>query len=181
MRLKYFTIFVIAVVLITGCYETKQDNQGRTIKVNKLTGDVSVIDGNKIVKLKDEGTIKAEQEASKKLGEVKDWPSASLPIAGGTNAFLQTKWSEGHLYYKFYIDKNLRNKRAYYARFVLQLSDGAGFLIEEIQIPVSSITGSVGEDGKTIESMNYKAKAPMTEDTYKKIAKWNILWSGFEQ
>jgi len=51
--------------LVSGCYEVKQDNQGRTVKVNKLTGAASVIEGDRIVKLKNENEIKAEESAVK--------------------------------------------------------------------------------------------------------------------
>lgn len=179
--MKFMKLLVIVIVLsvAAGCYEMKQDDKGRTVKVNKITGDISVIEGDKIIKLKGEKEVKAEQEAAKKLGDAKRWPEVNLAIANGTNARLVTKWNDGIMYYQFFIDKNLRGKGNYLARVSIQLHDNASFLIEEIPVSVSSMTGSLGIDGKTIESMEYKGQRLMTEETYKKISEWNVTWSGF--
>lgn len=83
------------------------------------------------------------------------------------------------MYYQFFIDKNLRDKGNYLARLSIQLHDNAQFLIEEIPVSVSSMTGSLGLDGKTVESMEYKGQKPMTEEVYKKISEWNVTWAGF--
>jgi hypothetical protein len=177
---KVLMVFITLSVL-AGCYEMKQDDKGRTVKVNKITGELSVIEGDKIIKLKGEKEVKAEQEAAKKLGETKRWPEIPLTIAEGVNARLVTKWSDGIMYYQFFIDKNLRGKGNYFARLTIQLHDSASFLIEEIPVPVSNLTGSVGLDGKTIESMEYKGQKPLSEDTYKKISEWNVSWAGFNK
>src|SRR4030042_3386630 len=165
-----FFMFIILPVIV-GCYEMKQDDKGRTVKINKITGAVSVIDGDKIVKLKDEDDIKAE---TKKLGESKIWPVLPLPIVGSANAILKTKWSDGKIYYQFFVDKNLRGKGNYYATLNIQLYDSYAFLIEEIPVPVSSMTGRLGADGKTIESEEFKDQKPMSEDEYKKIKEWGL-------
>lgn len=173
------SVIVVALLVLAGCYEMKQDDKGRTVKVNKITGELSVIDGDKIIKLKNEKEVKAEQEEAKKLGDAKRWPEVSLAIANGTNARLVTKWNDGIMYYQFFIDKNLRDKGNYLARLSIQLHDNAQFLIEEIPVSVSSMTGSLGLDGKTVESMEYKGQKPMTEEVYKKISEWNVTWAGF--
>jgi len=159
----------------------KQDEKGRTVKINKITGEVSVIEGDRILKLKDENDIKAEQDASKKLGDAKVWPEIPLSIAGGAKARLITKWSDGNLYYQFFVDKNLRGKGNYFANLTIQLHDNASFLIKDIPVPVSSMTGQVGVDGKTIESMEVKGQMPIGEATYKKIMEWNVVWAGFDK
>jgi len=159
----------------------KQDEKGRTVKINKLTGEVSVIEGNRILKLKDENDIKAEQEATKKLEVSRTWPEIPLLIAGSAKANFITKWSDGNLYYQFFVDKNLRDKGNYFAKLTIQLFDNASFLIQDIPVPLSSMTGQVGLDGKTIESMESKGQIPMSEDAYKKIKEWNVVWSGFNK
>lgn len=157
----------------------KQDEKGRTVKINKITGEVSVIEGDKILKLKNENDIKAEQEAIKKLGEAKTWTEIPLSIAGDTKAMLITKWSDGNLYYQFFVDKNLRGKGNNFANLTIQLHDDASFLIGDIRVPVSSMTGQVGVNSNTIKSMEFKGQMPMSVDTYKKVKEWNVVWSGF--
>lgn len=180
LRPLLFSMITISLV-IAGCYEMKQDDKGRTVKINRITGEVSVIVDDKIIKLKDENDIKAEQEVTKKLGEAKIWSEIPLSIVGGANAKLITKWSDGNIYYQFFVDKNLRRKGNYFANLSIQLHDNAAFLIEQILVPVSSMTGRLGADGKTIEFMEYKGQISMSEDTYKKIKEWNVTWSEFDK
>jgi len=181
MKLRLISIAIAAAVCLNGCYEMKQDEKGRTVKVNKLTGDISVIEGDKIIKLKTEKEVKAEQEAAKKLDEAKRWPEGPLTVAGGSTAKFITKWSDGVMYYQLFVDKNLRGKGNYFARINIQLHDNASFLVEEISVPVSSMTGMVGLDGKTIESMESKGQKAMTDEMYKKISDVNYTWSGFDK
>lgn len=181
MRSRKLLALVILVLLIVGCYEMKQDEKGRTIKINKITGEVSVIDGDKILKLKDENDIKAEHEATKKLGDAKTLREIPLSIDGVANSRLITKWSDGNLYYQFFVDKNLRGKGSTFARLTIQLFDNAAFLIEQIPVPLSSMTGLLGADNKTIDSMEYKGQLPMGKDTYNKINEWDVIWSGFNK
>lgn len=176
-HLFMFTVFIV----MTGCYEMKQDNKGRTVKINKITGDISAIDGDKIIKLRDETDMKAEKEAAKKLGDSKAWPEMNLPIVGGTTARILTKWADGYIYYQFFANKNLRVKGNMYASITIQLHDNAAFLIQQIPISVSEMTGNIGIDGKTITAMEYKGQLLMSDDTYKKIKEWNVTWSGFDK
>lgn len=178
MELRPLLFFMVIILpIIVGCYEMKQDDKGRTVKINRITGEVSVIDGDKIVKLKDENDIKAE---TKKLGEPHKWLTIPLPVASGINASLITKWSDGNIYYQFFVDKNLRGKGNYYATFTILLQDSNAFLIEDISLPVSSMTGMLGADGKAINSMQFKGQRPMSEDKYKQITEWKVEWSGFD-
>lgn len=178
MKFKILFFLFTLLFFISGCYEMKQDEKGRTIKINKITGEVSVIEGDRILELKDENEIKA---ASKRLGEAKTWPDVPLPIADGAKASLITKWNDGNLYYQFFVNKNLRGKGNYLANLTIQLHDDASFLIKDIPIPVSSMTGELGLDGKSIKSMEAKGQVPMGEETYKKIMSWNVIWSGFDK
>ncbi|MGA9112014.1 MAG: hypothetical protein WB290_17160 [Smithella sp.] len=178
MKLKILLSVVIAISLLTGCYDTKQDEKGRTVKINKITGEMSVIDGDKIIKLKTENEIKAEQKAAEELGESKTWPT--IPILNKyTNVILKTKWSDGNIYYQIHVDKNLRDIADYNAVLLIELYDTQSFLIQKIPVDVRIMAGVVGADGTTIEAMEYKDQIPMSEDVYKKMAVWNVLWSGF--
>jgi hypothetical protein len=179
MKFRTFLFLIIVFLLIAGCYDMKQDEKGRTIKINKITGEVSVIEGDKIIRLKNENDIKVEQKAVKELEEAKTWPEIPILETGDTKARLITKWSDGNLYYQFYINKNLRDngKRGdVVVKFTIELFDNASFLIEKIPVNVSRMTGAVGSDNKTIELMEFKDQMPMNDDTYKKIKEWNVTW-----
>lgn len=170
---------IMTVVVLAGCYDMKQDDKGRTVKVNKLTGEIYVIEGDRLIKLKGEKEVKVEQDAAKKLGEAKTWPVIPLTIAGGAEVRLITKWSNGFMYYQFFINKNLRGKGNYLSRLTIKFHDDASFLIDEIPVPVSSMTGVLSLDGRKVQRMEYKGQRLMEQETYKKIRDWNVGWSGF--
>jgi hypothetical protein len=175
------TLYALVVFFISlGCYEMKQDEKGRTVKMNRLTGEISVIEGDKIIKLKDENDIKAQHEATMKLGAATNWGKIELGVVSGLDAKLITKWSNGVLYYQFFVNKNLRQIKNAYAQFTIQLQDDALFVIEQIPISVSMMTAQVSEDGKTITGMEYKGQVFMLEDAYRKIGSWNVSYSGFK-
>ena len=179
MKLSFVAV-IIAVSFLTGCYEMNQDDKGRTVKVNKLTGELSVIENDKIIKLKSEKEVVAERYESDKLGEAKYWPVIPLTILNNKNVSLITKWSGGNIYYQFRVFKNIRNKDSYRAKFNIQLLDDAEFLIQEIPVPISNMTGNLGLDGKTIETMEFKGQLLMSEETYRKLSNWSVTWIGFD-
>ena len=181
MKFKMILLLFLPLLFLNGCYDTKQDKNGRIIKVNKFTGEILVIDGDRVIKLKSEDEVKAEQEEAKKLEEPKNWPSQRLTIAGGTLASLTTKWSDGNLYYKFSVDKNLRNYGNYLSKLTIQLQDNQAFLINSIEIPLSTMTGLVGFDGKNIMSMECDGQLPMPKETYRNLKDWNVVWAGFTE
>jgi len=178
MKLKILFLLIIAIAMTIGCYETKQDEKGRTIKINRITGEMSVIDGDKIIKLKTDKDIKADQDSTKKLSEPILWPAITI-MNKYANVNFKTKWSDGNIYYQIHVDKNLRDKALYNAILTIELYDNENFLMSKIPVMVNSMAGGVGSDGKTIETMSYKDQMPMSEDAYKKIVSWNVLWSGF--
>jgi hypothetical protein len=178
MKLQSLLSVVVAFAVLTGCYDTKQDAKGRTVKINRFTGEMSVIDGDKIIKLKTEKDVKAEQEATEQLGESMTW--TAIPILNKyANTTLKTKWSDGNIYYQLYIDKNLRDIANYNAELAIELYDTESFIIRAITVRVNRMVVAVDSDGRTIDAMQYKEKMSMSENAYKKIVKWDIIWSGF--
>ncbi|MGA2780784.1 MAG: hypothetical protein ABSF13_02560 [Smithella sp.] len=179
MKLKLLLSVVIAIAITIGCYDSKQDEKGRTVRINRITGEMYVIDGDKIIKLKTEKEVKAEQEADKQLGESKTWPA--IPILNRyANTTLKTKWSDGNIYYQLYLDKNLGDIAKYNAELTIELYDSESFLIRKIPVRVNNMVSAVDSNGSTIESMQYKEKMPMSENAYKKIERWDVIWSGFK-
>lgn len=178
MNKSILLISVVLSILLSGCYDVKQDNKGRTVKVNKITGELHAIEGDKIIKLKNEQDIKAEQDALIRLDEPKAWPIASISISDNPKVKLITKWAQGEMYYQFFVDKNLRPKGYHFASLNIMLYDFDDFLIKQFPITVASMTGLVGPDN-LIEAMEYKGKITMDQHAYKKIARWSLTWSGF--
>src|SRR5262245_2789159 len=87
-----FTITVLSVLFVTllafslaGCdqlggrYELSKDSKGRTIRLDKRTGEMVIVDGDKIVSLKEASEVdRKEKEETTKVGEFKYWPPLQL-------------------------------------------------------------------------------------------------------
>ena len=63
----------------------------------------------------------------------------------------------------------------------MELHDEASFLVKEIPVAVLSMTGNVGDDGKTVNEMEYKGDSPVSEEIYRKIGGWSVVWRGFDK
>lgn len=177
-KMKKYIIPVL-VLILGACHEIREDKNGRTIKVNKITGEVLIIDGNKIVKPKTNEDIIKDAEVLKNLESIKTWDSIQVLIGPNPNATLKTKWSDGFMYYQLFIDNNLRGLGGNNAGFTVEVSDQSGFQIDNFIVPLSTIIANLGADNKTIVSMEYKGKQALTSEAYKKISGWNIMWHGF--
>jgi len=95
---KQLMLSIIVIFIFTGCslYETKEDKQGRTILVNKITGEIAIIDGDKIIKVKSDKEIAKEKASEDLLGITKVWDTMlfnNIPVE------LKTKWSNGNMSY----------------------------------------------------------------------------------
>ena len=178
MKLKFLLSFFIAITILTGCYDTKQDEKGRIVKINRITGEVSVIDGDKITKLKTEKEVESEQETAKQLDESKAWPAIPI-LKKYANATLNTKWNNGNIYYHLYVDKNLINISNYNATLTIELYDSESFLLRKIPVYINNMVVAIDANGRIIDAMQFKEKVPMSEEIYKKIEKWDVIWSGF--
>lgn len=80
-------------------YSLSKDSSGQTIRLDKRTGEVAVIQGNEIRPLKDAATATAERVArSKDLEQLKSWPGIDLrSIAARAN--ISTAWRGGKMLY----------------------------------------------------------------------------------
>lgn len=175
--MRITTAFLVAILAcsLAGCYEMKQDEQGRTVKLNKITGTVTVLEGGNVVKVTNQKDARHEESAAKKVAEPTTWPDIPLPI-DGASAKLTTKWSDGNLYYQFTVNKDVRYNKKHINGFRIILYDESGFLIDDTVIDISEMDRNYTPDNKTIESMESKGQKEMSLDIYEKIDQWNVAW-----
>jgi hypothetical protein len=175
--------------LTTSCsrYEVKQDKDGRTIRLDHWTGDVTILIGDTLFKMKTPEEQKAQEETEKKktaaLNTPRVMPSISIPQLGSVSANLRTVWRDGTLNYQFTItpvSKVLRDARTNgYARsFTLIFYDDQGFKIKSLDIRLNSMSQTVDESGKPLW-LNIDDSDFCTAENYERIRSWNVLWSGF--
>ena len=175
--MKYrFWGLIMTTLLTINCYDVKQDKDGRTIKINRLTGQTFIIEGDKLIKVKDESDIIA---AANRTLEAHDWGNSNVSVAGGFNTSLSTKWVGGKMLYIFKTDRNLRDKFNS-ASLLIHLYDGDNFRICQIEVPVYGMTGIVGNGTTDILSMTYQGEYDLSEKQYLEISHWDCGWRGFD-
>ena len=133
----------------------KEDKEGRTVRIDHWTGDVTIIAGDRMIKAK----TQQEQEAEEKkqaasvaaLAAPKYFPPITLGLGGGM-ATLETSWRNGTMFYQFSltpVSKRVEQARNLYTNSIcLMFYDTAGFKIKQITIRLSSMTGNVDDAGK---------------------------------
>jgi hypothetical protein len=176
------------VLTFSGCsrYEMKEDKEGRTARIDHWTGEVTIIAGDHMIKVK----TQEEQDAEDKkraasvavLSAPKSLPPVPLEPLGGGAAMLQTSWRDGKMFYQFRIrplSKRVEHARNSYGNsFDLALYDNAGFKLKEIKVFLTSMVGNVDDSGK-LQGLSIEDSEFCSEDDYRHIATWNVSWYGF--
>ena len=80
-------------------YEITKDQSGRTLRLDKRTGEIAVIEGERIAPIRDAKAVDAEKATKVgDLARVKNYPPLR-PSNFGVEASLLTSWQDGKLLY----------------------------------------------------------------------------------
>ncbi len=178
------------IAFLTGCdraerketHELVNAGNGLFYRINKTSGEISLISGGQITKLD-------EWQPGKK-GELKesymiDWPEKTLSQVGDLKLELKTTWREGKMFYNFRVSpyagriETERDKTTSFARFNVNFYDSDGFEILTLPIKLSEMIRRVDDKGKAT-SMIIQANTTLTVKTYEAISTWSVGWAGFE-
>src|SRR5437773_6332151 len=104
--LAFSSLILVLASFIAGCnkppdgdnrYTLSKDASGRTIRLDKQTGEIAIVDGLEIRPLKNATQATAERAAKgKELEEPKSWPDVDIPQIGA-RASLSTAWRDGKM------------------------------------------------------------------------------------
>lgn len=192
-RCQHFLLLSLAVVAICSCgcsrYEVKEDKEGRTVRVDRWTGDMVLVAGNTMTKLKSpEELEKDEQEAKKRaatLAVPRMMPPIAIPQLGnGVTAHTRMMWRDGVLHFQLSIrplSKTLRSARDLPYRsssFTLAFYDDQAFKVKSIDVRLASMAETVDDSGQGM-SLDIDDSTICDADEYQRISSWNIFWSGF--
>lgn len=117
--LRCFVILLLVSVAACGDndrYEISKDSHGRTVRLDKKTGQIAVIDGDEIKVLKDPKQLESEKQAEQALAKPKYW----LPVDNANlnvTFSLKTSWIDGQMFYKLTLS-DLRQSNAQWAAYM---------------------------------------------------------------
>jgi hypothetical protein len=193
MNRNYVVILWCALVL-AGCaashrYELSKDNAGRLVRLDTQTGEVTLIEGEKLTPI----PAAAATEAQSRLQDShtpqltlpdggKSWRTLSLPELGDSSARLTSYWRNGELHYVlelYPLKKRLRLVyNGYYtnASFSMMVSDTAGKQVARADLPTSHLKRTINKT-QSEEELSAEGVIPMSKEDYDSLASWQLLWN----
>lgn len=200
------TPFLIALVALSGCdqispsrYELTKDQSGRTLRLDKRTGEVAVVEGERISPIRDAKTVEAEKSTkTNDLAKAKPFSDISVTTFG-FDATLRTSWQDEKLLY--FVRFQAPKSRGFQPLDATARSEGDPpaktapkpapvdwskfgrytwtLLLEDAPFELAkqslNFTGVVDDNGK-IYSQEAKGSIAMSSETYRRIDNWNVMW-----
>jgi len=184
-------VFAVAAGFLGACdqlpgtnrYEIQQDSAGRTIRLDKQTGEITILEGDKLVSASSEQKALNEQAAAKNkltaLAQPRFFPLKTFELLGVTAASCQTMWRDGKLF--ILVDLSPQPKlsgRSFgigLSGLNLAFIDASGFDIVDQPVPVTNITRIADNKGK-ITSLQINWSLALSQDAYESITDWTLTW-----
>jgi hypothetical protein len=179
------------VILHTGCdggdksgpYELLKADNGLVYRINKASGQVSLIAGTQVTTLDEWGGTK---NGEPKRSYLRNWPETTMNQLGDLSLVLKTTWRDGTLLYVLracpYAGRleAERNSKTSAARFNLNFNDADGFQVLSIPVEVAEMTRELDEKGVP-SALSVNSSTSCTVGTYESIKGWSAGWAGFSQ
>ena len=165
-------------------YELKQDSAGRTIRLDKQTGDIALVEAGKVTPIPSEVQLRQEQLVQQAriaaLSAPKFFPPLPMEAIGGKTATVSTMWRDGKLHFQLvFIPPPRRSSQSFgigLSAFRVSFYDANGFAIAEEPIPTQELAYISDEKGHVIINMTANWAFPLSQDAYESITGWNLNW-----
>lgn len=188
--MRTFVCFVTGLlsILLLGC-DSKPDwdlvtaSNGLVYRINKKTGEVSLVVGAQISKLDE---FRGPKPEPGKKTYVRDWPVQSVKSLGDISLRLKTTWRDGKLHYILAVSpysaqiQKERERQLSGAQFIINFFDTDGFELVSLPVKISEMTGVVDDAGKT-DSMRATGSSACSVETYEALGVCSIGWGGFQK
>ena len=173
-------------VILCSCdserYEIVQSNSGTLIRLDRKTGEVAIISGNKLVLAKTPDETAAEEaDAQKRAGALESprvWPIVEVKQIGVTSADLTTAWRSGRMLYRFQVTpvpKGYERMSSLVAPFTLKFYDMGGFELLSVDLNYSDLTGVADSTGERV-GLSANSSTDCSQSSYESVAYWNLSW-----
>ncbi len=183
-------LIVSTMLLVSGCsrsdnYRLFSSEAGKVYRLDKTSGQVSLIEGCKIVRLSEPPKGERENQVENVLERATQWPTLTLPVHPTIMVELKTMWREGKVFYILtalpysgQIQKAMRTVLSS-DRFVIQLSDSNGFHLLDIPVPIKVMERQV-DSQDNIVNVEANDQVDCTSDIYLSLSSWSCSWT-FEE
>lgn len=183
--MKILSLFALSLLLV-GCeskpkWELVTTKDRLVYRINKQTGDVSLVAGAQITKL--EEFTNPKLDATKKSC-VRDWPVQTVKSIGDVSSRLKTTWRDGSMHYILNVSpispqvQKAKETAHSEARFNMNLYDSDGFELLVVPVKIQAMSQLVDDAGKP-ESLSATGSLPCSVETYGAFSVSGIGWAGF--
>jgi hypothetical protein len=199
MKSTPFSLTVFFLLALQGCdqlpgtsrYDIASDKAGRTVRIDKRTGEITIIDGDRLITPKRaEEVEKVRKDDESKLADAKsyaDRPIKHLFIAGS----LSTSWQNGRIYYSVRLypinqeDATGKSRSEKVANPNLpifknnMLRHDFTLILEDVPFELLRAkldTTYIADDKGDLQGYIAKGNAPMSQEAYKRLDNWNVSW-----
>lgn len=177
-------------------FELSKDEKGRTLRLNKRTGEIAIIENGRIISLKDaKEEDRQEAEKIRRIGQFKYWNDTDIPQFKLV-ASLTTVWRDGRALYSVSFrpmqskpEKNDKGKSESSPKDTSQLlkpdviskfeSHTFFLLLSDVPFELARETlvfsQIVNSEEKPI-GWDAKSSIAMSRESYEKLDSWNIQW-----
>ncbi len=167
-------------------YQLQQDSSGRTIRLDKRTGEVAVIQGDRILPLQDPTQMRAETERRQRddsvLGRARRWPRDSIPPIGVDSALLTTAYRNGAIYYRLVLKPIPRGYETASTKttsssglFEVRFLDEARLELVRTTISEERITRGLDDQGR-LNALEINGFVNADRATYRQVSGWDLQW-----
>ena len=160
MKTSYCIAIGTLSILLAGCdSEQSAENwdlatapNGVVYRINKKTGDVSLIDGTQITKL---GVLKDQKTDEEKKSHLIEYPPYPVDSLGGITFKLKTKWRDGKIHYILSVTpytpqiQRERENPLSSSQFHINFYDTDGFKLLSLPVKIFDMTQAVDQAGQT--------------------------------
>lgn len=185
---KSFQILLLVTSLL-GCgqerYKITEGKDGKAYRLDKKTGEMVLIEDNKIIPLETVESKRAKRTHEKILENPIEWGEVQIP-GHNLKVKLKTSWRESKLYYEFTVFpysslERIYNKKEsdpYYGvdyGFTIGLVDKNSFVIIKIPISLWIMDKFVNESGE-ISGLLINSNIGLSKDEYEAMATYSPGW-----
>lgn len=174
--------------LLMGCdsketWDLVTTSNGLVYRINKNTGEVSIVAGAQIARLDEFRGPKIELA---KKSYVRDWPVQTVKSLGDISLRLKTTWRDGKLHYSLFVSpissslQKARETPYADARFNMTFYDVDGFELFTFPVKIAELTQVVDDDGKP-QSFSATGATSCSVETYDALSVSRIGWAGFKK
>jgi hypothetical protein len=178
----------VLVGLLAGCekkeqYDLVNAGNGLVYRINKSSGEVTLIVGSQLTKL-DESRGSTKEEPKKSY--LANWAAQTLSHLGDITVKVKTTWREGKLLYILeaspYAGRlaTARENRTSNARFNLNFCDADGFVVLTIPAILSEMTRTVDENGKP-SGLRMNSSIPCSVEACEAMKVLSVGWADFSE